>query len=145
MDVPLLINHIAMVLENVNQAGGNCEAAQSTKLQETVVLYYFSSLMQHAEQLNNAEVLANLKELNIIPLLMRHAITYSETYSIDILKVVSEGLSALTNNEDFDTDWQGFFPHDGDMQQFQQLEIKVAGTLLAAQPERKKDIRSLLD
>merc|ERR1712232_736826 len=104
--------------------------------QETVVLYYFSSLMQHAEQLNNSEVLAKLKELNIVPLLIRHALTYSESYSLDILKVVTEGLNALTNNEDFDTDWRGFFPHEGDMQQFQQLESKVAEKVLTAQPEK---------
>merc|ERR1719461_2668346 len=48
MDIPLLIEHCAMVLETCRRG----EAVPlDLKEQETVVLYYFSSLMKHAEVL----------------------------------------------------------------------------------------------
>lgn len=46
MDIPLLIEHCAFILHACfNLAEGPGDA----RLQETVVLYYFSSLMKHAE------------------------------------------------------------------------------------------------
>merc|ERR1712110_1298205 len=63
MDIPLLIEHIAYVLHRA-VAG----STQNAKMQETVVLYYFSSLMKHAENLNNTELLARVRENNLMRL-----------------------------------------------------------------------------
>merc|ERR1712066_58260 len=61
MDIPLLIEHIAYVLSK-SGAGG----ADYPQMQEAIVLFYFSSLMKHAEKLNNIELLARVCENHLV-------------------------------------------------------------------------------
>lgn len=148
MDIPLLLEHCALVLEHCCQESS--EKSFGLKTQETVVLYYCSSLMKHAEALNNSELLAKARELRLVHLLARHVTAHGD-YPVDLLYSVAEGLSALADNEDFRTNWEDFFVGaDGESDReaktlFLELEEKVAKRVLEEKPECKKDIRPLLD
>lgn len=147
MDIPLLIEHCAMVLDHCQ---GITDKLPHAKMQETVVLYYYSSLMKHAEQLNNSELLAKAREFGIVRLAVHHVLKHCEEYPMDLVLALAEGSAALCDNEDFRTEWQTFFDKDGAldieaMQDFQKLEEKLANPIIESTPERKKDLRPLLD
>lgn len=143
MDIPLLIEHIHMVLTSSTpgQAGA--------RMQETVVLYYFSSLMKHAEKLNNLELLAKTRELGVLHLITNQALAVC--MEPDLMLIVAEGHAALADNEDFNSDWQSFFTGpDGRIDanakaNFLLLEEKIVNPVLQASPEKRKDLRPVLD
>eukprot|EP00929_Paragymnodinium_shiwhaense_P087723 TRINITY_DN4785_c3_g1_i1.p1 TRINITY_DN4785_c3_g1~~TRINITY_DN4785_c3_g1_i1.p1 ORF type:complete len:326 (+),score=95.27 TRINITY_DN4785_c3_g1_i1:97-1074(+) len=147
MDIPLLLEHCAMVLN----FAVSTDAPANTKMQETVVLYYFASLMRHAEALNNSELLAKTRELNIVHLATSRILTHLEEYPLELLWSGAMGFSALCDNEDFGTCWEDFFrgpdgaPDVEAMRRFVQLEDNLAELVLREKPEKKKDIRPLLD
>merc|ERR1712232_1251600 len=103
MDMPLLIEHIAYVL--------NCASPESItnpKMQETIALFYFSSLMTHAEQLNNREVLARVLEHNLVRLVTGQVLSIvgaaqatDPAWLPEVAPAVAHGFSALAYNEDF--------------------------------------------
>lgn len=150
MDIPLLIEHTALVLNH-------CESFRSDRLdcsakeQELIVMYYFASLMRHAEELNNSELLAKSKEFQLLPLAVRHILKharseYPEDYAFDI----ALGLAAMCDNEDFRTNWQEFFRgEDGQLDHAQMalfLQLKeFIEPMLTDYPEKKKDLRPLTD
>lgn len=150
MDVPLLIEHISMVLDYCDRRlrdNLNCTA----KDQEIVVLLYFSSLMKHAETLNNSELLAKARELRLLKLTTSHALSHAPTeYREETTFAVMAGLAALADNEDFRTDWESFFLDDSgglDTQQcdmFLQLADFVT-PILDKHPEKKRELRPLTD
>mmetsp|Transcript_54451 Transcript_54451/g.143399 ORF Transcript_54451/g.143399 Transcript_54451/m.143399 type:complete len:326 (+) Transcript_54451:81-1058(+) len=148
MDIPLLIEHCAMVLQ---QAQTVPDKLPHAKMQEMVVLYYFSALMKHAENLNNSELLAKAREFELVALSVNHVQRFHEEYPMDIVLSLAEGFAALSDNEDFRTEWHKFFQGpDGQldreaMEKFMMLEAQLATPVIEAAPERKKDIRPLLD
>jgi len=149
VDIPLLIEHCAMVLE----AGLGREPPRPVdpREQETVVLYYFSSLMKHAEALNNGELLAKAREFRLVHLAALHALRHAEEYPADLAAACAEGFAALADNEDFRTSWEDFFadadgrPDRGLKERFVQLGDKLVSRFLKDNPEGKKDVRPLLD
>eukprot|EP00747_Dinoflagellata_sp_TGD_P162227 gnl/TRDRNA2_/TRDRNA2_179598_c0_seq1.p1 gnl/TRDRNA2_/TRDRNA2_179598_c0~~gnl/TRDRNA2_/TRDRNA2_179598_c0_seq1.p1 ORF type:complete len:325 (+),score=77.29 gnl/TRDRNA2_/TRDRNA2_179598_c0_seq1:83-1057(+) len=148
-DIPLLIEHCAMVFNACRQQGA--ATCSGIKSQETVVINYFSYLMKHAEQLNNSELLAKVKELNLIHLATDHILARAEDLPWEIISTAADGLSALADNEDFQTNWESFFVDaaghpDAELKRtFAQLEERVANLVLKENPDRKKSIRPLLD
>jgi len=151
MDIPLLIEHCALVLEACASAAGPETLGERAKLQETVVLYYVSSLFKHAEKLNSSELLAKTKEFRLVSLTVDHILKYGTEYTYDMTLSVAEGFAALYDNEDFSCSWESFFldadgrPSLGAKENFLQLEDKVVKPILTAAPDLKKDLRPLTD
>lgn len=149
MDIPLLIEHCSLVL---NQCVEDPECAKHLRNQEVVILYYYSSLMKHAEALNNHELLAKAREHRLVHLVVEHVLTMGSVYPADLKFAVAEGLSALADNEDFRTNWEDFFVGlDGEEQdralkeKFLELDEKLAQTVIQENPDNKREIRPLLD
>merc|ERR1712039_313560 len=150
MDVPLLIEHVVMVLDHCERLRAE-RLDCSNKEQELIVMYYFASLMRHAEALNNSELLAKAKEYGMLQLAVKHILRhataeYPEEYSHEIFG----GLAAMCDNEDFRTNWQDFFRNElgevdrEQMQMFMQLKDFV-DPILAAYPDKKREFRPLTD
>lgn len=149
MDIPLLIEHCAMVFEYYAKKPGE---PANAKMQETVVLYYFSALMKHAEALNNSELLAKSKDHMLVHLATKHILNFGEKYlNLDLLVTSAEGFAALADNEDFSSRWKDYFadamgePDAEKMASFLELEKKVVEPILKEKPESKKNLRPLLD
>mmetsp|Transcript_74119 Transcript_74119/g.133633 ORF Transcript_74119/g.133633 Transcript_74119/m.133633 type:complete len:325 (-) Transcript_74119:83-1057(-) len=149
MDIPLLIEHIAVVLDNAQKA--QPASIGDSRLQESTIMYYFSSLMKHAEALNNRELLAKSRELKLVELAVDHYLRYTDEFSSDLKMSLAEGLAALADNEDFRPEWEQFFVDEHGQasleakQKFLMLEERLSNVVLAEKPEKKKDIRPLLD
>jgi len=151
MDIPLLIEHCALVLGKVQSK----LARGGTKTQETVVLYYFASLMTHSESLNNGEVLAKMRELDLMHLAVEVALTNQDSFPPEVVPEFLKGLAALANNEDFQTNVESFFtPYtqpmahlttDGTKKQFLMLDEQMCVPFLRDNPDQKKHVRPLLD
>jgi len=146
MDIPMLINHIYAILTRCNATPrGADDAPLASKLQENLVTFYFSSLMKHAEKLNNGELLANTRECNLVAMLTRHLLTTTSESQIDVAVAAAEGFAALADNEDFSPVWQSFFPDENAKAEFMQLELKILGPVLTDNPDKRKDLRPLID
>jgi len=65
MDIPMLIEHCALVFSRAREMPKPADTSAS-KTQEMLVPYYFASLMKHAEELNNGELLAKAREVQLI-------------------------------------------------------------------------------
>jgi len=141
-DIPLLIEHVTVVLKYAADHAGQFK--ESLKSQENVVIYYFSALMKHSEHLNNAEVLAKIKENNLLMLVLRHVLRRREEYALDFLGVAIEGYSKLAENEDFMPQWKDFFAGKEEMKEFLLLEDTLT-VILKQYPEKKSELRPLSD
>jgi hypothetical protein len=148
MDIPLLIEHCSVVLKWCSE---NRDTRIGMKMQETLVLYYFSSLMKHAEALNNRELLAKAREHRLPVLAFEHVLRNSEEFPVDLVFAIATGFAALCDNEDFGTQWESFF-EDADGSQnpeikrrFLEMEEKVADPIIKESTENKRKIRPLLD
>jgi len=143
MDIPLLIEHCAMVLNYCeNTQKSNIEGG--AKEQEFTVMYYVSALFNHAEALNNSELLAKCREFKILPLSVSHILAHVKEYPGDITFDVACGLAALCDNEDFQTEWQDFLDA-AERADFLQLQQVLVEPLLVENPDRTKDLRPLTD
>lgn len=147
MDIPLMIEHCEMVLRHASHT----DPPANTKLQETIVLYYFSSLMKHAEALNNGELLAKTRELQLVHLAADRVLRHLEEYPLELLWNVCLGFSALCDNEDFGCTWEEFFrdPNGGLdfnlIRRFIEIDDRLVALVLKEKPEKKREIRPLLD
>jgi len=148
MDIPLLIEHIAYVLTRPHNL--------NPKMQETVVLFYFSSLMKHAENLNNTELLARVRENKLMSLVttrMHEILDNTDASSgvPEVARAVAQGFSALAGNEDFGGQWHHYLIDDSGQYdpviagRFLELETRVVTPLLAETPDLRRDLRSLTD
>jgi len=146
MDLPLLVEHIAFVLASRKKFDmmGDFPAPTET-CQETVVMHYFASLMKHAESLNNGEVLAKSRELNLLDLAVKHVLLWSGEYSGELRFAVALGFAALAENEDFRSCWEPFFQDVEQKERFLELEEKLSNPIVQESPEAKRDLRPLLD
>jgi hypothetical protein len=146
-DIPLLLEHIHLVLQGCKDL--DLPQPDNTKLQETVVLHYFSAVMKHAEAMNNSEIMARVRELRLVPLVTDHMLRYSAEYPMIVLCVVVDGLASLADNEDFKTEWESFFDAAGSevdpKVSFVQLEELVLGRVLEAYSEKRAETRPLKD
>lgn len=142
MDIPMLIQHIKKVLEKSLAAPTGTPLLG--KSQESLVTFYFSSLMKHAEKLNNGELLANTREANIIAFLTRHLLTTTSENQSEVNIAAAEGFAAMADNEDFQPAWRSFFDENSKAE-FQQLEQHILNPVLSADPDKKKDVRPLID
>uniref|UniRef100_A0A7S1SAW4 Uncharacterized protein n=1 Tax=Alexandrium catenella TaxID=2925 RepID=A0A7S1SAW4_ALECA len=121
------------------------------KEQETIAVYYFASLMKHAEKLNNSELLAKAREFRLVHLATSHVLAHAHEYPSELLASAAEGFAAISDNEDFRTNWEDFFrdadggPDAQAKASFMQLEEKLVGPFLKQNPDGKKDVRPLLD
>jgi|EP00927_Polykrikos_kofoidii_P070753 hypothetical protein len=147
MDIPLLIEHCELVLSR-----RTAFSAASSKTQDTLVLYYFSSLMKHAEVLNTSELLANTRQLRLVPLVVSAALQNAEEYPMEVKAALAEGFAAMADNEDFSTQWEDFFvgddgdkPSQDSVARFLELDEKIVAPLLKENPGSKRAIRPLLD
>lgn len=155
MDIPLLINHVYQILNQALTTPAT-ESPVPSKLQETLVCYYFSSLMKHAEKLNNGELLANARQKLLVSLMTKHLLTavFDADTHREVMMAAAEGFSAMADNEDFSPSWESFFADwDGAnfivsanlKAEFAQLETKMLAPVLAEHPDKKKDLRPLMD
>lgn len=144
MEVPLLVEYMSKVLQHSSLLGDD-EAAKGTQLQETVVLFYFRSLMKHAESLNNTELLAKCEQLQVPHFVVSQVLRNLQYYDMDVKIAIAEGLAHLADNEDFQVSWQNFFTDDNQKVNFLALEEGLTAAVLQAHPEKTKDIRPLLD
>ncbi|CAK0894542.1 unnamed protein product [Prorocentrum cordatum] len=101
IDLPLLIEHVALVLDPVLRVQADVDLLASGMLvrQEFIVLYYFASLMKHAEALNNTELLARTKDHQLLRLVIRHCVSWGAHYDATLAMAVAEGLACLADNE----------------------------------------------
>lgn len=142
IDIPLLLEHIFFVLDYSLKRGVE---PVNPKMQEFVVLFYFSSVMRHSEALKNPELLPKSREFRLPQLAVDHILTHGEQYHPEMTMTVLEGLSAMSDNEDFQTDWEDFFDTPQSRQQFLAVEERVVSPLLSAQPNVRRELRPLLD
>lgn len=148
MDIPLLIEHVVMILENSHKLPA---VGVNAKTQETYVLHYFSSMMKHSEALNNSELLAKSREQRMLTLAVSHFLQHSDGLPPDVTVAFAEGLAAMADNEDFKTEWERFFEtEDGasDMEarrRFMELDEKLLQAVLKDAPEKKAELRPLID
>jgi len=155
MDIPMLMEHLCLVFTKSSEARTADPTAApcpyGSKTQEALVTFYFSSLMKHAEELNNGELLAKAHEQNLIHLAAYHVLTSTSECQAETILAAAEGFSALADNEDFRTTWQHhFIGPDGQVDankkdMFLRLEQGVVDEVLKQSPDKKRDIRPLLD
>jgi len=149
MDIPLLIEHCVLVLTHCKHAV--TESMGDVRFQETIVLYYFASLMKHAEALNNGELLARTRETHLLDLAVNHYLRFYDQCSLEMKTALTEGLAALADNEDFKTNWEDFFVDDSGAASveakhyFLSLEDHLSNPVIQEMPEKKREIRPLLD
>ncbi|CAE7251566.1 unnamed protein product [Symbiodinium sp. CCMP2592] len=143
MDIPLLIEHCVFILQACFSTLG--DSLGEARLQESVVLYYFSSLMKHAEALNNSELLARSREFQLVELAVSHFLRFAEQFPEDLKYSLAEGLAAMADNEDFMTEWESFFPSPDAKATFLMLQEKLTAPILEEKPEKRREIRPLLD
>lgn len=145
MDIPLLIEHCGLVLEHcmtMRKDRLECTA----KEQELLVIYYVSSLFKHAEALNNAELLAKSREFKLLQMVTAHMLAHAtDEYQQDLTFDIVLGLAALADNEDFSTNWQSFLEDGPEREEFLKLETTIVSVMLEQYPDRKREIRPLLD
>lgn len=149
MDIPLLIEHCTLVLANVQAR----TVVGGTKTQETVCLMYFSSLMKHAEALNNGELLAKTREVELVHLAVQVGLMNKDQFPPEVVPELLLGFAALASNEDFDTNWEDFFSDPATnlgsgadkKANFMMLDEHMVQPYLAANADQKKFIRPLLD
>lgn len=155
MDIPLLIEHCALVFVKCKEG---LPSFSGPSTQEGVVLYYFSSLMKHAEALCNTELLARCKDVRLMHLATEHLLMpSSESTHLGLLVACAEGFAALADNEDFSCDWQSFFDYEVDdsgnvikspeevMDTFLSLESLMLLPVLQEYPDRRRHLRPLMD
>lgn len=153
IDLPLLIEHVALVLDPFPRVQADVDLLATGMLarQEFVGLYYFSSLMKHAEALNNTELLARTRDHQLLRLVTTHCVSYSAHYDATLAGAVAEGLACLADNEDFALTWEEFFlspqgePDFECKQWFLQLEEMLVAPIISATPGRRTVLRPLLD
>mmetsp|Transcript_31852 Transcript_31852/g.49533 ORF Transcript_31852/g.49533 Transcript_31852/m.49533 type:complete len:335 (+) Transcript_31852:79-1083(+) len=156
MDIPMLIEHCCLVLQRAHELIR--DDPSNSKTQEMLVPYYFSSLMKHAEELNNTELLAKARETNLIFLAARHISVIENFAKVpastkeEINLSLAEGFNALAYNEDFETNWRTFFVDENGMVDTEkkdlflvQLQHQVVAPLLSSQPDKRSALRSLTD
>jgi hypothetical protein len=151
MDIPMLMEHLCLIFTK----SGELRAADSppfgAKSQESLATFYFASLMKHAEELNNGELLAKAREQNLIQLAAYHVLTSTSECQAEVTLAAAEGFAALADNEDFRTCWQSHFTDASgalDVAKkdlFLQLEEKCVNEVLKVSPDKKKDLRPVLD
>jgi hypothetical protein len=150
MDIPMLIEHLAFVFTQC-QGRDPCFPPAHSKIQETLVTFYFSSLMKHAEELNNKELLAKTKEHNLVQLAVHHVLNVKTECPDEVRQSAAEGFAALADNEDFMTEWQEFFADENGQlcrdkkMRFMLLDDHIVQEILKNQPEKKRDLRPLTD
>jgi len=144
MDVPLLLEHIHLVLASALQRRDEAYAP-GAKTQEMAVVHYYASLMKHAEKLNNGELLAKMQELRLVSLMTQHVLAFGRACDAAVLLSVAEGFAALADNEDFGASWEGYFADADEKAAFLQLEELVVAPVIREAPEKKRDLRPLLD
>lgn len=142
-DVRLLLEHCALVLQSCQSLA--LQPGSNPKTQETLAVYYFGSVMKHAESLNNTELLAKMQELKLLKLLTQHMLTHGEGYSLEVVNAAANGLTALVENEDFRTEWEPYFEDAESKTLFIQMEAKVVEVAIADDPSRRRLLRPLLD
>jgi len=151
MDIPMLIEHLSLIFQKAGGGRAPDAPAFGSKSQETLVTFYFASLMKHSEELNNKELLAKAREQNIVDAAARHVLTTTSEFQTEVLAQAGEGFAALADNEDFRTEWQSFFVNEhGQLDltrkdTFMLLEGRVVAEVLKQNPDKKKDLRPLLD
>lgn len=153
MDIPLLLDYLAEVLGWMITARTADTPPAPGKVQETLVTHYFSSLMKHAEALNNSELLARARERGLLHAETDHLLNDRSECQEEVLLEAAIGYSALADNEDFRTQsvWQSFFtdeygrPDHVKKDLFLQLEERMLGKVLEADPDKKRDLRPLID
>jgi len=139
-DIPLILEHVQMVMNHVDDYGTS--KTFSPKSQETICIYYYSTVLKYTEELNAPEILGRLKELDLILLINKFL---SQNFvPLEALVEVLVGYAALCDNEDYQSNWQSFFPTEEHIDYFLELD-KAAQKMLAHYEERKSDLRPLLD
>merc|ERR1719158_920670 len=99
MDIPMLIEHLCNVFTYspaIAPVGG---APAGAKTQETLVTFYFSSLMKHSEELNNKELLAKAREQQLLHLAVYHVLYITTDCPAEVVAAAAEGFSAMADNE----------------------------------------------
>jgi hypothetical protein len=154
MDIPMLIEHCCLVFQNAAMVPKPADGS-AAKTQEYLVTWYFHSLMKHSEDLNNGELLANAREKNLIHLAAQHTLSHAGETQKEVLVTAMEAFAAMADNEDFRTIWTSFFvdPHTGAPDPARKavfvgpgsLELTVCSEVLATYPDKRRELRPLLD
>merc|ERR1711924_70493 len=96
---------------------------------------------------NSSELLAKTRERGLVGLVTYMMVAPANVHDVfapDIVNAVAEGFAALADNEDFQPDWQSFFPGD-EKSTFLMLEDKLIKGIIDENPTRKRELRPLLD
>eukprot|EP00929_Paragymnodinium_shiwhaense_P003573 TRINITY_DN10414_c0_g1_i1.p3 TRINITY_DN10414_c0_g1~~TRINITY_DN10414_c0_g1_i1.p3 ORF type:complete len:110 (-),score=32.13 TRINITY_DN10414_c0_g1_i1:117-446(-) len=100
--------------------------------------------MKHSEALS-AELLANCREKQLPLLACDHFLKFHTQYPPELNLALASGFSAMADNEDFQPQWEHFFPDDHSRSCFLQLEMTLVAPILERDPDKKKELRPLLD
>jgi len=150
LDVQMLLEHMALVLsfcERYRKARLNCSPTQ----QEMLIVCYASSFFRHMEALKNDSLLDKACELRIVAMTVSHIVNhFASEYPASLYNEISDGLAALCDNEGFRTEWQRFFIDSQGELEMEQLYFflrlkEVVDPLITANPERRKELRPILD
>merc|ERR1711862_727211 len=100
---------------------------------------------KHAEDLNNAELLAKAREVDLISMAARQSVRIVECRSHDEdFDHIADGFAALCDNEDFKTSWETFFPTPEYKREFLGLD-NLAQVVIRVNAGRKRALRPLPD
>merc|ERR1712139_40644 len=99
--------------------------------------------MKHAESLNNSEILAKIRDLQLVHLIVSHIKIHHEKYPLELWIEVCEGLAALCDNEDFQPCWKEFFVDKQQMESFICLDESIVKQILSEQPAKRSTLRPL--
>jgi len=145
MDCILLVEHIAMVLEQAPDP----RVADNPKMQATLVLQYFFCLCKHVDELNTEQLLARMEERQVLLKVVRRVLKMHD-WSRQSVGLITEGISFLCSQEDFQTSWTAHLPDQEARVSMLEYENVTNSLLTEADAigdrmEWRRGIRPLLD
>mmetsp|Transcript_35124 Transcript_35124/g.85806 ORF Transcript_35124/g.85806 Transcript_35124/m.85806 type:complete len:327 (+) Transcript_35124:21-1001(+) len=141
-----LMTHCASVLQHAARSPG---VRSSSRLQETMVLHYFSSLCVHLEKCNTGQVLSVIFDSQFLLHLAGHLTRNVRQLPADTLQDVLVGWASLCSNEDFQTRGEELFAPPATQQEvlgaMSEVDEQVIKPVLEQSPDLRPEIRPLLD
>ena len=144
-DMPLLVQHVAEVLQFCVDEEEELEASQELSTsQESMVFHYLKDLAEHLHILDEERVFDLLVEHRIIPIVTSFLHVYHNVLSLDTRYAAALFFAQLCSAELFKGYQKQLFPEKEDSTRFLDLKDPLFGSFLADSTLRKQ-LRPLAD
>jgi len=116
------------------------------KLQETMLVYYLSSIGQKLEELDEDKVMEQVKDHKCFSLLVDQLNKHLSWYRVDTLEAAAKALNGFMTSDSYGAERKAFVPDQAAMKQIVNLKGLFLHELLNL-PDgmKKKDVQKLLD